>query len=153
MRRKRFGAIAVIMTAVVGFILLLLVLDPLRVIGWGLIPLHNMHAEQFLQAVVRHDFKQASASLAWQESKKSDWIGSMEELREQGFYPVRVERLVVPYDREHMDGRANITFRVNDKEETYNTILTLSAGGVNQACIFSPDTGFTKAWNRINCHD
>lgn len=30
--------------------------------------------------------------------------------------------------------------------------LTFDLGGVHQACIFSPQTKHTEAWNKINCH-
>jgi hypothetical protein len=98
MRRTLFRAFVVTMMVVVGFILLILYLDSIWVIGWSVIPFHKMHAEQFLQDIVRSDFKEASVSLAREKNKRRNWIGQMEELKEQGFYPIRFENLKVPYD-------------------------------------------------------
>lgn len=141
-----------VMTAAAGFIALLFLVDPIRVIGWGRNPLNRMYAEQFLSAVVRSDYTQASASLGRREAMRSEWVGQMEKLKERGFYPVRFEKLKVPHDRKHMDGRAVVTFHVDGKEETYDALITFSPGGVGQTCIFNPGTEYTKAWNRINCH-
>lgn len=76
----------------------------------------------------------------------------MERLRREGFAAVGYDRLKVPCDPELGDGRAYIDFVERGERKTYYAILTFRPDGVNQACIFSPRTAYTEAWNRLNCH-
>ncbi|MEC0210016.1 hypothetical protein ABEX47_12120 [Paenibacillus ehimensis] len=143
--------------AIVG--VLILFTDPFAPLRWFLGPQYKSDAKAFLNAVSGGDYEKASKSLSrngrdaeTSDAIKSQWISAMHELKKQGFYPVEYNNLKVPHDREHMDGRADITFMEDGKRQSYYTILTFDPGGVHQACILSPETKHTEAWNKINCH-
>lgn len=150
-------AIPLFFIAIVG--VLIFFTDPFAPLRWYLGPQYKNDAKAFLSAVSDGDYEKASKSLSRNpradetgDAVKTQWISAMHELKAQGFYPIEYGNLKVPHDREHMDGRADITFMEDGKRQSYYTILTFDLGGVHQACIFSPKTKHTEAWNKINCH-
>lgn len=144
--------LGLLMTLCMGVVMLVFMVEPSRVIGWGVNPVNKHTTIRYLTALSSNDLQAASTELGREPDRQKEWARQMEGLKAQGFYVTGYDQLKVPFDREHMDGRVNLTFSVNGKEETYYTILTYALNGINQACIFSPDTEFTQAWNRLNCH-
>ncbi|KPV58711.1 hypothetical protein QJ48_15175 [Paenibacillus sp. A3] len=151
-------AIPIFFIAIVG--VLILFTDPIAPMRWYLSPQYKKEANAFLSAVSGGDYEKASNS--WSRMRRQDtetnaqaktqWSSEMQKLKEQGFYPVEYGNLKVPYDREHIDGRAHITFMEDGKRQSYDVTLNFDVNGVNQACIFPSQTKHTEAWNKINCH-
>lgn len=137
--------------AILSLLLLLFVLDPIRVLGWVLIPIHKYHAEQYTTSLLKNDFIKTAASMDRSEPEKTKWIEGMETFNEQDISVLHINNLKVPYDRERMDGSAEVTFAVNGKEETHRVIMNLSWTGIRQACIFPAESEFSKKWNAIQC--
>ncbi|MFH5185056.1 hypothetical protein ACHHV8_21785 [Paenibacillus sp. TAB 01] len=152
MKWSLFKTIGLLFTLGMGFVMVLFMVEPVRVIGWVLNPVNKQTAVRYLDALTENDLQAASAELARNPERQKEWVRQMEELRAQGLYAVRYNSLVVPHDREHMDGRTRLVFAIQGVERYQEMILTFAPSGINQACIMSPASEAEQAWNRLNCH-
>ncbi|WP_281887725.1 hypothetical protein [Paenibacillus sp. YYML68] len=148
---KMFKATAFALLLTVGSIALLFALDPTRVLGWAVNPANRSDAERFLSQLAQGKLEGAATALSRDDAGRQKWLEGMQQLRDRKLYLTGYERLTVPFDRDHMDGRAQLTFIANGQQVNYEALLTF-AGGVNQVCIIG-DTELVKEWNKVNCHD
>ncbi|MFE5321390.1 hypothetical protein ACFQ88_22025 [Paenibacillus sp. NPDC056579] len=133
------------------FLLFLFILDPIRALGWVLIPVHQHHAERYMTSLQQNDFTSTAASTNRGKADQTEWIDWMETLQEQDFSVVQYSNLKVPYDRERMDGMADVTFHTNGNQETYRIRMNFALNGVKQACIVPEETEFARRWNAVQC--
>lgn len=152
MNRNRFVRYGVaISIAILSFIVFIFLLNPLGVTGWVVIPVTKHYANQYITSLGNNDFAKSASSLDRSEADKAEWVQRMGELSRKELVVVRYDNLKIPYDREHMDAAADVTFKVDGKEETHFVRMNASFQGITQACIQPENTDFAKWWNAVQC--